>query len=111
MFLNRNFFFPACRQAEVSAPIEKRVEDLLEELPRWVLVGVGQRRTRRSLAHSEVAQLPLTAAQAGGDLSQAVSAAELTEQHRDKLRPAIESPRVPLGAGLFDQLLKFGSRK
>ncbi len=78
------------------------------ELPRPVLIGVGQRRPRRR-RNPQVAQFPLAAGQAPADFAQGVGPPQLAEQHRHKLAPAGEPARMPLGIRPLHQGMELGS--
>jgi len=56
-------------------------------------------------------QSPQTARQAVADLAEGVGASELTEQHRDELRPAGKALGVTLGGVLLHQRGKLGPGK
>ena len=71
-------------------------------------IGVGQRRTGRCF-DAQMSQLAPATLQSAFNLSQRVSAAQLAEQHGDKLVPT----RQPLAAAFrlrcFDEAFKVGS--
>jgi len=92
------------------AAAEQRLEHRAVELPRPMLVGVGQRRARGGL-DAQVLELALATAQAAADLPQRMGTSELAEQHRHELTPAGEATGVALRARLLDQGLEFGARK
>ena len=99
---------PALRQG--LAAQEQRLEHRPVELPRPMLVRVGQRRpTRRGDA--QVLELALAAAEPAADLAQGVGAAELAEEHRHELPPTGEPPGVPLRVRPRHQSLKLGPRE
>src|SRR5690606_35125715 len=98
------------RAGDGTAPVEQLVEHLLVELPRSVLVGVGQRRPLRR-RDPQMSQLALTARQPAADLAQRVRPSELTEQHGDELAPTREPARVALGVGTDHGLLELGAWK
>ena len=74
-----------------------------------MLVHVGQRGPRHRL-DPEVRKLAFAALQSLLDLTQAVRPAQLTEDHRNELLPAIRSPRMPLRIVLGDQLREVTAR-
>ena len=86
-------------------------EHALIQLPRAVLVGVGQRRAARRRFHTEMSQFAFRTGQPAADLAQRLRLGELAEQHRDELRPAAETPCVALGVVLAYGLFKFSARK
>ncbi len=92
------------------AAVQQVIEHLLVELPRPVLVGVGQ---RRALGHRDpqMGQLALTARQPSADLAYRVRAPELAKQHRHELAPTGEPAGVPLGLGGHDSPLEVGPWK
>lgn len=85
------------------------VEDLLEQLPWPMRVGVRQRRTRGRL-HAQVRQLALAALESALDLAQRVRPSKLAEHHRYQLRPTGEALAGVLHLGLLDQTLELGAR-
>ena len=92
------------------AAAEQGLEHGAVQLPRPMLVGVGQGRAGRRL-DPQVLELALATAQPPADLSQRVGAPELAEQHGHELAPAGEAARVALRPGLLDQGLELGPRK
>jgi hypothetical protein len=76
-----------------------------------VLVGIRQRRAARGFGDPQMHQAAQTAGQPVADLMQGVSAAELTKQHRDELRPASKTLGGALATMLLDQSGKLGSQK
>ncbi len=89
---------------------QQLVEDRAIELPRPMLIGIGQCRPRRRL-DPQVAQFALAAGQAPADLAQRVGPSQLAEEHRYELAPAREAPRMTLRMGTLDEGLEFGPRK
>src|SRR5258708_5526284 len=77
------------------ASAQQILEDILIQLPRTVLVGVGQGRVRRRAIHAQMLQLPLAASQAARDLSQRLGMTKLAEHHRAELVPTGE-PVLPV---------------
>ena len=74
-------------------------------------VGIGQRRAFGSLIDSQMGEFPFASGKALADLPQRVGAAQLAEQHGDKLAPTAKAAGMPLGSGLLNQQLKVGSRE
>jgi hypothetical protein len=85
-------------------------EDLLIEFPGTVSIGIGQARMAGS-SDPEVFQLAFATPKTPGNLPEGMSAAQLTEEHSDKLTPTGESFGMTFGMNLFHHLLKFDSRK
>ena len=67
--------------------LEQAVEDLLEQLPRTVAVGIGQRRAGRDF-DPQMGQFALAALQTTLDFPKRMGPAELAEQHPHELTPA-----------------------
>ncbi len=89
---------------------QQLIEDRLIQLPGTVRIGIRERRPLRG-GDPELRQPAFTARQPAADLAQRVRAPQLAEQHRDKLAPAREPPRVPLGLRLHHEVLKVRPRK
>src|SRR4029434_7967132 len=85
--------------------LEQGVEHFLEQLPGAMRVGVRKRGAGRG-RDPQVGQLAFTASQPAFDFPQRMGAAQLTEQHRDKLAPTGDTLRRVLGRRLFDESLK-----
>ena len=96
--------------AQGLAPGEQLLEHRPVQLPRPMLVGIGQRGAMRR-RDAQVLELALAAAQPPADLPQRVRAPELTEQHGHELPPAREPARVALGVGPLHQGLELRARK
>jgi hypothetical protein len=94
---------PALRQG--LAAQEQRLEHRPVELPRTMLVRVGQGRTIRR-GDAQMLELALAAAQSPADLPQRVGAPQLAEQHGHELAPAREAPGVAFGVRPLDQRLE-----
>jgi len=92
------------------ATLQQGIEYRLEQLPRPVLVGVTQRGALRRLFNAQMAQFPFTGGQPAGDLAQTLRVPQLAKQHRDHLRPAGETARMPLGLVLLYGRFKLRSR-
>jgi len=75
-----------------------------------VRIGVGERGPLRG-RDPQVVELPLAGGQPPADLPQGVGAAQLAEQHSDKLAPAGEAPGVALGPRLLDGPLEVHPRE
>ena len=88
--------------------LEQAVEDLLEQFPRSMAVGVGQRRARRRF-DAQVSELALATLQPALDLSQGVGSAKLTEQHADELAPARQPLAAVFRSCLFHDAFKIGA--
>jgi hypothetical protein len=89
--------------------VEQPVEDPLEELPRAVLVGIGQRRANRCL-NSKMRKLALAALQPALNLAQRMRPTQLAEQHAHELRPARQPLAAVLGTRFLHKALKFNTR-
>jgi hypothetical protein len=89
--------------------LEQSVEALLEQLPRTVAVRVGQRGTDRDV-DAQVGQLAFAALQPAFDLPPRMGAAQLTEQHANKLAPARQALTPIFGPRCFDDALEVGAR-
>jgi hypothetical protein len=92
------------------APQEQRLEHRPVELPRAMLVGVGQGRAAGG-GDPEVLELAFAAPEAAADLPQRVGAPELAEEHGHELPPAGEPPSMPFSVRPLDQRLELGARK
>src|SRR5262249_16858029 len=86
------------------------IKNILEQFPRSMFIGIGQRRTFRNF-HAKLLQPSLTTAQSSDNLSQRLCVGQLTEQHRHKLVPTGKSARMPLRLSRLHLLTKFISRK
>src|SRR5215831_13847400 len=84
--------------------LQQLTEDRLVELPRPVLVGIGQGGFLRRLADPQVLQRRFTTRQAHADLAQRLQLRHLAKQHRYKLPPAGEAFRMALRRMLLDRL-------
>ncbi len=98
------------RARHTAAAREELIEHGLVQLPGPVRVGIGQRRPTRRL-DPQMCEPALATRQAATDLAQGMGAAQLAEQHRHKLAPAREAPRVPLRLCGHHRLLKIDVRK
>src|ERR1041384_3942221 len=105
--LNPQFVFRA--DFRLAARIH-RIKHLLKQLPWPVRVRIRQCGFRRCF-NSKLLQSSSATAQTTTDLSQRLSIAELTKQHRHKLVPTAETTSMPLGSRLFNELFKLRSRK
>src|SRR5208282_5179261 len=90
---------------------EGRIEQLLVERRRTVLVGVRQGGLVGSLGNAQMHQLAQTAAQAVAYLAQRIGMAQLAKQHGDELGPTIEPLGGTLGLVLFHQSGELQTRK
>src|SRR5256885_8539523 len=81
----------------VLASAQQSLEDILIQLPRPVLIGVGQGRTSRRAVHPQVLQLPFAGGQATGDFAQRLGVTQLAEHHRAELVPTGEAVLAMLG--------------
>jgi hypothetical protein len=97
---------PALAAHQFLAFEQRLLEHRLVQLPRPVLIGIGQRGPLRRHRHSQVLQLPLAAGQTAADLAQGMRASQLAKQHGQELAPTGEPPRVPLGFVFLDGLLE-----
>jgi hypothetical protein len=88
------------------APLQQFLEYRSIEFPTAVLIGVGQRGTTRRCLDSQMPQLAFACGQALCDLPQGLGMPQLAEQHRHKLCPTVESPRVPLRSVFGDRCFK-----
>ena len=68
-------------------------EHVFVDLPRAVLVGVGQCRAGWRALNAQMPESALAGRQPSGDLAQRTGSTQMAEQHRNKLTPA----RHPLG--------------
>src|SRR5580700_139957 len=83
----------------------------LVQLPRPMLIGVGQRRTLRALFHPKMPQLAFAGRQTPADLAQRLRTAQMTEQHGHHLGPTVKSTSVMLRPMMTNRLFKLGPRK
>jgi len=79
-----------------AAALQHLKEHLFEERGGAVGGGVGERGAFGGVGHAEVVELAFHARQPGANLPQGMGPTKLAEEHRHKLRPAIE----PLGGAL-----------
>jgi hypothetical protein len=86
-------------------------KQFFEQHGRPVLVSVGQGGPLGCFGDAEMDQTTQAAGQAITDIAQGISAAQLAEEHRDKLGPAGEALGGALGVMLFHERGKLGSRK
>ena len=89
--------------------LEQSVEDLLEQFPRTMAVGVGQRRARRRF-DPQVGQFALATLQPAFDFPQRMCPAQLAEQHANELAPTRQPLTAVLRSRLFDHALEVGAR-
>jgi len=90
--------------------LEELEEDLFIKLPGAMLVGIGQGGPAGS-GDAQMLELPFTASEPSGDLSEGMGSAQLAKEHGDKLPPAGEASGMTFGAGLVHRLLELDSRK
>ena len=76
-----------------------------------MFVGIGQGGAARRFGNPHMHQPPQATAQAIADLAQRIGASELTEQHRDELRPAGKALGVTLSGVLFYECGELDSGK
>ena len=76
-----------------------------------MFVGIGQGGAAGRSGNPHMHQSAQAAAQAVADLAQRIGAPELTEQHRDELRPAGKALGVTLRGVLLDQCGELGPGK
>ena len=81
--LEPEFFLSASLCYGGLALAEQLMENCLVQLPRSMLVSVGQREPFGSVRHSQMFQFPLTARQPAADLPERVSPAELAKHDGD----------------------------
>jgi len=93
------------------AAFQQQEKYSLVEFPGTMSVGIGQGRAFGSLIDSQMGEFPFASGKALADLPQRVGAAQLAEQHGDKLAPTAKAAGMPLGSRFFDEQLKLGSRK
>src|SRR5213594_4480361 len=72
------------------------IEQFPEQLPWPVCIGIGESRTLGFALQPQVLQFTLATLEAVTDFPQRASLSQLTEEHRDKLRPTAKTPRVTL---------------
>src|SRR5215831_11789047 len=84
------------------AVLQQIVEHRSVQLPRAVLVGIGQRGALGRFVHSQMPQFPFAGGQTPRDFAQALRMSELAEQHGDQLGPAAEAAGMPFGFMLPD---------
>src|SRR6266851_6672387 len=77
--------------------LQQAVKHGSEQLPGTMLIGITQSGPFRRLVDAQMAQLSLTGGQPARDLAQTLRMPQLAKQHRDHLRPAGETARMPLG--------------
>src|SRR5208283_3565110 len=94
----------------VTSP-QQLLEDGLEQLPGSMRIGISQGRSSRRPIQPEMPQLAFGGAQAPADLAQGMRLPQLTEQHRNQLRPAFEATGVALGLVFSDGSLKLQARE
>src|ERR1019366_2095248 len=86
-------------------------ETLLDQFPRPMLIGVGQRGSLGCHRHPQMLQLPLATRQAAANLAQRMRLSQLAKQHGHELAPTGETPRVPFSLVLLDRLFEIPARE
>lgn len=89
--------------------LEQAVGHLLEQCTRTTSVGVGKRRTRWRF-DAEMGELALATLQPAFDLAQGMGAAQLAEQHPDKLAPTRQPLAPVFSARFLDDAFEVGTR-
>src|SRR5215469_4341795 len=84
------------------AVLQQIVEHRSVQLPRAVLVGIGQGGALGRFVHSQMPQFPFAGGQTPRDFAQALRMSELAEQHGDQLGPAAEAAGMPFSFMLPD---------
>lgn len=88
---------PSGRAGSGGEAVAQQGEQSLIDLPGVVLVGIDERGMRRGLLDAEVhKQVAFAGEQTFFNLAQALSLAELAEEHRHELIPRAEAPRMAL---------------
>ena len=94
----------------LAAP-EQLHEDLFEELPGPVRIGVGKSRTLRGIPDAKMVELSLHAGKPSANLTKTVRSPKLAEEHRHELRPAIKAFGRPVCPVSTNRFFKFRARK
>src|SRR5271167_4966397 len=89
---------------------QQLLEDIFVQLPRAMLVGVGQGGARRGLRQAQMPQLSFARRQPASNLAQRLGSAELAEQHSNELSPTAEPASVSFGLVLANRRVKSGAR-
>ena len=111
LFLKRNFFLRCPSPCFVAEPVERGVEQILEQLGGPVFVGIGKGGFIGSLDDAEMNQFTQATAQAVANLAERIGMSKLAEQHRDQLCPAGKALGTPFCVVFLDQRRELGSRK
>src|ERR1039457_6461813 len=111
LVLEAELLTPALAAHQFLAFEQRLLEHRLVQLPRPILIGIGQGGPLGRYRHPQMLQLPLAASQASANLAQRMRPSQLAKQHRHELTPTGETPRVPLGLLLLDRLREFPSRE
>src|ERR1017187_8815162 len=102
---------PALAGDQFPAFEQGLLEHRLVQLPRSMLIGIGQRGLLRRYRYSQVLQLSFAARQTAANLAQRMRASQLAKQHGHELAPTGETSRVALGFVLLDGLFEIPARK
>src|ERR1035441_6461233 len=111
LVLETELLSPALAAHQFLALEQRLFEHRLVQLPRSMLIGVGQRGSLGRHRHPQMLQLSLATRQTAANLAQRMRASQLAKQHGHELAPTGETPRVPLGFVLLDGLLEVPTRE
>src|ERR1017187_1456002 len=98
-------------QTVFPALAQRLLEHRLVQLPRPMLIGVGQGGSLGCHRHPQMLQLPLATRQAVANLAQRMRLSQLAKQHGHELAPTGETPRVPFSLVLLDRLFEIPARE
>jgi len=90
---------------------QELLEHRLIKRPWPVRIGIGKSGPARRIRNAQVFEFPLAAGQSPADLTKAMCAAELAEQHCNELPPAAEPLGGVVGAMLLNRLFEFHARE
>jgi hypothetical protein len=96
-FLNRNFRFflvPGLIGRQGLALRQQLLKHRPLQLPRPMLISVGQRGASRSRGQTQMTQFPFTGSQASTDFTQGLGVSQLAKKHGDELAPTAEATSV-----------------
>src|ERR1039457_7048429 len=110
LFLKRNFCRPLALH-QFLAFAQRLLEHRLVQLPRPMLIGVGQGGSPGCHRHPQMLQLPLATRQAAANLAQRMRLSQLAKQHGPELAPTGETPRVSFSLVLLDRLFEIPARE
>ena len=96
----------AMRAGSFVAAAQQLIKHGTVQLPRPMLIGIGQGGALGRIGQPQVPQLAFAGGQSAANLAQGLRPPQVTEQHGQELAPATEPASVALGPVLGDRLLE-----